>query len=127
TGYRLPGFATRVFQVGQIQQQYPTSLVNYEVGFKVDLFDRRLRLNGAAFWMAYSMRNGTFGGQEPRYDPARTDLAVLPGTSPANTMTLVPDGPDDSDFSDAFTNCRPYNAATDGAVNIAGGVGIQCI
>jgi len=127
TGYRLPGFATRVFQVGQIQQQYPTSLVNYEVGFKVDLFDRRLRLNGAAFWMEYSMRNGTFGGQEPRYDPSRTDLTVLPGTSPANSMTLVTDGPDNSDFSDAFTNCRPYNAAADGPVNIGQGVGIQCI
>lgn len=127
TGYRLPGFATRVFQVGQIEQQYPTSLINYELGFKVDLFDRRLRLNAAAFYMAYSMRNATFGGNEPRYDPGATGLVVLPGTTPSNTMTLVPDGPDDTEWSSAFTNCRPYNAATDGPVNVAAGVGIQCI
>jgi len=126
TGYRLPGFATRVFQVGQIQQQFPTALVNYEVGFKVDLFDRRLRLNAAAFWMEYSMRNGTFGGQEPRYDPNSATLRILPGTTPANTMTVIPDGPDDTEFAEAFTNCRPYNAATDGAPN-GSTVGVQCI
>jgi iron complex outermembrane receptor protein len=127
TGYRLPAFATRVFQAGQIQQQFPTSLINYEVGFKLDLFDDRLRLNGAAFWMAYQSRNGTFSGNEPRFDPSNPVLTVLPGTTPSNTMTLVPDGPDDTEWETAFTNCRPYNAATDGPVNIAGGVGIQCI
>src|SRR5690606_35380294 len=102
-------------------QQFPTSLVNYELGFKVDLFDRRLRLNGAAFWMAYSMRNGTFGGMEARYDPSRTDLVILPGD-----QTLIPDGPDDSEFSDDFTSCRNYNAATDGPAN-GTTTGIQCI
>lgn len=127
TGYRLPGFATRVFQVGQIEQQYPTVLVNYELGFKADFFDRRLRLNASAFYMAYSMRNATFGGNEPRYDPNASTLVVLPGTTPSNTMTLVPDGPDDTEWASAFTNCRPYNAATDGPVDIAAGVGIQCI
>jgi iron complex outermembrane receptor protein len=127
TGYRLPAFATRVFQAGQIQQQFPTSLINYELGFKVDLFDGRLRLNGAAFWMAYQSRNGTFSGNEPRYDPSNPVLTVLPGTTVSNTMTLVPDGPDDTEWETAFTNCRPYNAATDGSINIAAGVGIQCI
>jgi iron complex outermembrane receptor protein len=127
TGYRLPAFATRVFQVGQIQQQFPTSLINYELGFKVDLFDRRLRLNGAAFWMAYKSRNGTFSGNEPRYDPNSATLRVLPGTTPANTMTLVKDGPTGTQWAQSFNNCRPYNAATDGPVNIANGVGIQCI
>lgn len=31
----------------------PETLVNYEMGLKSDLFDRRLRLNLAAFWMDY--------------------------------------------------------------------------
>lgn len=31
----------------------PETLVNYEVGLKSDLFDRRLRVNLAAFWMDY--------------------------------------------------------------------------
>src|SRR5690606_15575838 len=121
TGYRLPGFNTRVFQAGQVEQQFPTSLISYEVGFKADFFDRRLRLNGAAFWMAYSMRNGSFSGMEPRYDPNRTDLVILPGD-----QTLIPDGPDNTQFSNDFTNCRPYNAATDGPPN-GTTVGIQCI
>jgi len=124
TGYRLPGFATRVFQVGQIQQQFPTEVLNYEVGFKVDLFDRRLRLNGAAFWLEYSQRNGVFGGQEPRL--ASDGVSILPGTTLANTMTLIPDGPDDTQYASDFSNCRPYNAATDGPPN-GSTVGIQCI
>jgi iron complex outermembrane receptor protein len=120
TGYRLPGFNTRIFQRGQIEQQFPTALINYELGFKVDFFDRRLRLNGAAFWMAYSMRNGAFGGNEPRYDPNRTDLVILPGN-----QTLIPDGPEGSDFENAFTNCRNYQPS-DGPMN-GTTVGIQCI
>jgi iron complex outermembrane recepter protein len=127
TGYRLPSFATRVLQAGQIEQQFPTSLMNYEVGFKVDLFDRRLRLNGSAFWMAYQSRNGTFAGNEPRYDPSNPVLTVLPGTTVSNTMTLIPDGPDGTAWENSFTNCRSYNATTDGPVNVAAGVGIQCI
>lgn len=121
TGYRLPGFNTRVFQAGQVTQQFPTALISYEAGVKADFFDRRLRLNLAAFWMEYSERNGTFGGNEPRYDPNSTQLVILPGD-----QTLIPDGPDDTEFSDDFTNCRPYNAATDGPPN-GSTVGIQCI
>ena len=120
TGYRLPGFQTRIFQAGQIQQQYPTALISYEVGFKVDLFNRRLRLNGAAFRMDYSMRNGTFAGREPRYDVNSATLEILPGNE-----TLIPDGPDETEFAGDFTNCRPYQAS-DGAPN-GTSVGITCI
>ena len=121
TGYRLPGFNTRIFQAGQIEQQFPTSLISYEVGFKADLFDRRLRLNGDAFWMDYSMRNGSFSGREPRYDPSSTALVIKPGQE-----TLIPDGPIGTAWEGQFTNCRPYNAATDGAPN-GSTVGIECI
>jgi len=121
TGYRLPGFQTRIFQAGQIQQEYPTALISYEIGFKADLLNRRLRLNGAAFRMDYSMRNGSFSGREPRYDVNSPTLQILPGNE-----TLITDGPDNTQFSDDFSNCRPYNAATDGAPN-GTTVGITCI
>jgi iron complex outermembrane receptor protein len=121
TGYRLPGFQTRVFQVGQIQQQYPTALINYEVGFKMDLFNRHLRLNGAAFWLAYSMRNASFGGQEARYDPNNPVLTILPGN-----QTLITDGPAGTSYSSSFSNCRNYDAATDGPAN-GKTTGISCI
>jgi iron complex outermembrane receptor protein len=121
TGYRLPGFNTRIFQAGQIEQQYPTALISYEVGFKADLFDRRLRLNGDVFLMDYSMRNGSFSGREPRYDPSSTALVIKPGQE-----TLIPDGPIGTAWEGQFTNCRPYDAATDGAPN-GSTVGIECI
>ena len=117
TGYRLPGFGTRLFQKGQQEQQFPTALINYEVGFKVELFDRRLRLNGAAFMQDYSSRNASFGGQEPKLNPDGETIA------PGNLM-LVPDGPDNSDFSDAFTNCEPY-LGNDGGNGTT--TGIDCI
>jgi iron complex outermembrane receptor protein len=121
TGYRLPGFATRVFQIGQIQQQFPTALINYELGFKLDLFDRKLRLNGAAFQISYSQRNATFGGQEARYDPNNPVLTILPGN-----QTLIPDGPDGTANETSFSNCRDYDAATDGPAN-GTTTGISCI
>ncbi|MGX7893938.1 TonB-dependent receptor [Tsuneonella sp. HG222] len=121
TGYRLPGFNTRIFQAGQIEQQFPTALISYEVGFKADFFDRRIRLNGNAFWMDYSMRNGSFSGREPRYDPSSTALVIKAGQE-----TIIPDGPIGTEWEGKFTNCRAYNAATDGAPN-GTTVGIECI
>ena len=119
TGYRLPGFGTRLFQDGQQEQQVPTVLKNYEVGFKVDLFDRRLRLNGAAFLQDYSSRNATFGGQEPTLAP--DGVSIVPGD-----QTLIPDGPVGTAFENSFSNCRDYDAAIDGAPN-GTTTGIDCI
>ncbi len=121
TGYRLPGFNTRIFQAGQTEQQFPTALISYEIGFKADFFDRRLRLNGDVFYMDYSMRNGSFSGSEPRYDPSAVDLIIKPGQE-----TLIPDGPVGTQWEGQFTNCRPYNAATDGPAN-GTTTGIECI
>ena len=120
TGYSLPSFQTRVFQIGQFEQQSETALTNYEVGTKFDLLDRRLRLNLAAFYQKFTAYPASFGGQEPRYDPNNPNLTILPGN-----QTLIPDGPDGTAFEDAFTNCRDYQAS-DGAPN-GTTVGIQCI
>ncbi|MBS1239735.1 MAG: fpvA 2 [Proteobacteria bacterium] len=38
----------------QIKPFNPESIITYEVGFKSDFFDRRVRLNGAAFYNDYS-------------------------------------------------------------------------
>ncbi|WP_237437433.1 TonB-dependent receptor [Alteraurantiacibacter aestuarii] len=38
----------------QLKSFNPETIVTYEVGFKADLLDRRLRLNGAAFYNDYS-------------------------------------------------------------------------
>ena len=38
----------------QIKPFNPETLTTYEVGFKSDLFDRRLRVNGAGFWNKYN-------------------------------------------------------------------------
>lgn len=119
TGYRLPGFQTRLFQVGQQEQQSATALISYEIGGKIDLFDRRLRINASAFWMAYSLRNGSYGGQEPRLNA--NGVGIRPGTS-----TLIPAGPAGTDQETAFTNCRAYNAGTDGPAN-GTTIGIECI
>jgi iron complex outermembrane receptor protein len=121
TGYRLPSFNTRIFQAGQIEQQFPTALISYEIGFKADFFDRRLRLNGDVFYMDYSMRNGSFSGREPRFDPSAVDLVIKPGTE-----TLIPDGPIGTQWEGQFTNCRPYDAAIDGPAN-GKTTGIECI
>lgn len=115
TGYRLPGFGTRLFQKGQEEQQSATALVNYEIGFKIELFDRRLRLNGAAFQQNYSQRNATFGGQEPTL--AADGVSIVPGN-----QQLVADGPDDSEFSSSFTNCEPFVGVGNGTTT-----GIDCI
>lgn len=120
TGYRLPGFTTRLFQVGQHEPQSPTALTNYEVGGKIDFLDGRLRLNGALFWLRYDERPAAFGGQEPRLAP--DGVTVLPGD-----QTLIPDGPDGTRFANAFTNCRDYDPEIDGPRDIAAGVGISCI
>ena len=93
TGYRLPGFATRVFQKGQVQQQTETALINYEVGAKIDLFDRLLRLNFAAFEIAYSKLNGTYGGNEARYDPTDPAGVRIAAGIAGNNQTVIAAGP----------------------------------
>ena len=49
------GFKTGGWNLGQAQPSYkPETLTDYEIGFKIDAFDRKLRLNGAGFYYDYS-------------------------------------------------------------------------
>jgi iron complex outermembrane receptor protein len=53
-GYRGGGFNGRPSTVGAAINPYnPETLDNYELGFKTEFLDRRVRLNGAVFLMKY--------------------------------------------------------------------------
>lgn len=54
-GFKGGGFTQRVFPpFANIPSFKPEKSTTYEFGFKTDLLDRRLRLNGALFWNDYS-------------------------------------------------------------------------
>jgi iron complex outermembrane recepter protein len=53
TGFKGGGVNPRPFVADQRLPFEPETLTTYEVGFKSDLFDRRMRLNGAAFLNKY--------------------------------------------------------------------------
>lgn len=53
TGYRSGGVNPRPFYPSQVQDFRPETITAYEVGFKSDLFDRRLRFNVSAFYNDY--------------------------------------------------------------------------
>ncbi len=89
TGYRPGSYNPRPFQATQVvavNQEKSTAL---EMGIKADLFDRRLRVNAAAFYTDWDTRILPVGGTEcplldlgppPQYD-----------TVPANTAGAVQD------------------------------------
>ncbi|WP_336978977.1 TonB-dependent receptor [Altererythrobacter fulvus] len=54
TGFKGGGVNPRPFVADQALAFNPETLTTYEVGFKADLFDRRLRLNGAGFINKYN-------------------------------------------------------------------------
>lgn len=53
TGFRPGGNNRDAFALGQLQSIPPyqaDTLTNYEIGWKTQFFDRKLRINGALFW-----------------------------------------------------------------------------
>ncbi len=57
TGFRSDGAQRRPFTPAQQKEVVPAEeLISYEIGLKTDLFDRRLRLNLAAFFDDYDPR-----------------------------------------------------------------------
>ncbi|MBB5986860.1 TonB-dependent receptor [Sphingobium lignivorans] len=111
TGFRLPSFNSRPFQPSQIYQTPGDELVAYEFGMKGDFFDRRLRLNGAAFYTDYKQRTTSTSGSEYQLDPQGNPL---PGTQVTEPL---PGGPAGS------TRCRTRTPA-----EISAGVpGFACV
>jgi len=110
TGYTIPGFNPRPQQPSQVTQFDGNEDIAYEVGAKLDLFDRRLRLNGAAFYTDFKTRPAAFAGQEI--------LLNASGGTTSGTSVVIPlaGGPSGS------TTCRAQTAA-----EAAAGAGVTCI
>ena len=79
TGFLAGGFSETCSQVATCGPYAPEKNTNYEIGFKGDLLDNRLRLNLAAFWTEYEnlQRNQVF----PFFDP-------ISGNAGQETLTL---------------------------------------
>ena len=101
TGYTLPGYNPRPLQYTQVTQFDGNSDVAHELGTKLDLFDRRLRLNLAGFYTDFNNRPTGIGGAEALLNdqgqPQVGDqqLVPLPGGPDGSTMcstTRVPVG-----------------------------------
>jgi len=62
TGYRPPAYNPRPFQKSQFVAVAGENMTAYEVGIKSDLFERKLRVNAAAFYSDYKQRIVPVGG-----------------------------------------------------------------
>jgi iron complex outermembrane receptor protein len=92
TGYTLPSYNTRPLQKTQIEQSDAAEDIAYEIGAKLDLFDRKLRLNVAAFYTDFKNRPTTIaGGAEATLDQngnpvaGNQQLEPLPGGPAGST------------------------------------------
>jgi iron complex outermembrane recepter protein len=91
SGNSLPGFNSRPLQKTQIYQLDGNEDIAYELGSKLDLFERRLRLNLAAFYTDFKTRPTTISGSEALLDangnplPGNRTLVPLPGGPPGST------------------------------------------
>ena len=108
TGNSLPGYNARPLQASQVAQYDGNDSIAYEIGTKLDLLDRRVRLNLAAFYTDFKNRPTGIGGAEALIDantgqPAIGNQALIP----------LPGGPGGS------TRCSP--------ATVAPGTGIVCL
>jgi iron complex outermembrane recepter protein len=88
TGFRSPAFNPRPFTVGQLQPIKAEDVTSYEVGFKGDLLDKRLRVNAAAFYMDYNRilsENATQCTDPASLDPGPPLLGGTGQTCPPGT------------------------------------------
>jgi iron complex outermembrane receptor protein len=85
TGFKGGGINPRPFNPAQVQPFGPETLAAYELGFKSDLFDRLVRLNGAVFFSDYKDIQLTllscpqFGGPGPCALPQNAGDAEIKG------------------------------------------------
>jgi len=108
TGNSLPGYNARPLQATQVQQYDGNDDIAYELGAKLDLFDRRVRLNLAGFYTDFNNRPTGIGGAEALID-ANTGLPAVG----SQTLEPLPGGPEGS------TRCS--------TTTVAPGTGIVCL
>jgi iron complex outermembrane receptor protein len=87
TGYRPPAYNPRPFQQTQFVAVKGENMTAYELGLKSDLFDRKMRLNVAAFYSDYKQRIVPAGGLECLKNPA-TGACILDGAG--NPVAMIP-------------------------------------
>ncbi len=121
TGYRPGAFNPRPFQGSQLVPVGEEALTSYEVGFKGDLLDRKLRVNLAGFYSDYNKRIVPLGGSEC-FDNGTTGQCLTPAAGTAISALQV-----DPAVTGGSSLCRPYVPATDGPINVARGIGVTCI
>lgn len=74
-GYNAGGFSARAGTVADVTTPFnPETIDAFELGWKLDFLDRRLRVNGALFWNEYSDKQ---------------EEAIEPGPPPTFTSTTV--------------------------------------
>jgi iron complex outermembrane receptor protein len=97
TGYRAGGVNPRPYVLDQAVPFSPEKLKAYEAGFKADLFDRVLRLNGSIFLNEYS--DILFNNQSP---------------TPTSVLNSTPVNAGDAEFKGAEleVNLRPVRGLT---------------
>jgi iron complex outermembrane receptor protein len=92
TGYTLPGYNPRPLQYTQVGQFDGNEDIAYEFGAKLDLLNRRVRLNVDGFYTDFKNRPTGIGGAEALLNdqgkPQVGDqqLVPLPGGPPGSTM-----------------------------------------
>ena len=87
SGNSLPGYNPRPLQVTQVGQFDGNDDIAYELGAKLDLFERTVRLNAAAFYTDFRNRPTALGGAEATLD---SNLNVVPGNQ---QLIGLPGGP----------------------------------
>jgi iron complex outermembrane receptor protein len=80
TGYRPPAFNPRPFQASQFRPVDGEELTSFEVGTKMDLFDRKARFNFDVFYGDYKKRIIPAGGVECVKNPDGTVVGPPPGS-----------------------------------------------
>jgi iron complex outermembrane receptor protein len=114
SGYRPPAYNPRPFQATQVQSVGEEAAVSYELGFKGDLFDRRLRLNIAGFYTDFSTRITSRAGSEC-LNSGVVGACNVPGVQVDPAVT------------GGATLCRAATGAELAAPNLARGIGVTCV
>jgi iron complex outermembrane receptor protein len=93
SGNSLPGYNPRPLQTTQVYQFDGNDDVAYELGAKLDLFERTVRLNTAVFYTDFKNRPTAITGSEALLDPATNQpvpgnqqLIGLPGGPAGSTQ-----------------------------------------
>jgi iron complex outermembrane receptor protein len=90
TGNSLPGYNARPLQPTQVQQFDGNDDIAYELGAKLDLFDRRVRLNLVGFYTDFNNRPTGVGGAEALIDVNSPTGALAKGDQ---QLEPLPGGP----------------------------------